>query len=133
MIPLLFNSSGGGAQAAPARLAYCSQGHSVDENSDKKLIELRIARAYVDLLCTLDGHPVARWVLLARIDNHEIRLFLHSNIDAPYAPLFWMELFDHGAGVSIDSYACHQLRHAVDIFEEFRCEAERSEVARGRS
>jgi hypothetical protein len=129
MIPRFSARADVGAGGAGVHLAYCLQDSSVHENSDKKLIEFRIARAYIDLLCA-ESYPAMQPVLLARIDDHEIRLFLHSDIDAPYAPLFWMELFDRGKGVSIDSYACHELRHAVDVFEEFRCEGERLGAAR---
>ena len=95
---------------------------------DAKLIELRIARAYVDLLCVPD-HTAPRAIPIARVDNHEIRLFLDPRIEAADVPLFWMELFDHGANASTNSYACWNLSDAAQIFEQFRLEATPSGAA----
>lgn len=32
-------------------------------------------------------------------------------------PLFWLELFDHGAGTSVDSFSCNEIEDAVVVFE----------------
>ena len=45
------------------------------ENLNKKLILLRIARAYADLLCAWEDDPKAQ-ISISRIDDHEIRIFL---------------------------------------------------------
>jgi hypothetical protein len=100
------------------------------EASDKKLIELRIARAYMDILLMPDISPGLQRIPLARIGSHEIRLFLHTQSDSVDATLFWIELFDHVTGASIDSCACRELPYAADVFEEFRHQAERTEAGR---
>ena len=74
--------------------------------------------------------PAARTVSIARIGDHEILLFEDSQTEAAEKPLFWIELFDHGTPVSIDSGACHKIEEAAAVFEEFLAEAERLEGLR---
>ena len=31
--------------------------------------------------------------------------------------MFWLELFDHGAGTSVDSFSCNEIEDAVVVFE----------------
>jgi hypothetical protein len=100
------------------------------DKSDKKLIELRIARAYVELLCIPDDGSALRAISIARVGDHEIRLFEHSQSERADAPLFWIELIDHGMPGAIDSCSCREIEGAVDVFDEFLAEAERSEAAR---
>ena len=57
------------------------------DKSDKKLIELRIARAYVELLCIPDDGSALRAISITRVGDHEIRLFEHSQIERADAPL----------------------------------------------
>jgi hypothetical protein len=104
----------------------------VNEKSDKTLIELRIARAYIRLLCTPGDDLAARTVSIARIGDHEILLFDDWQVEGAEKPLFWIELFDHGTPVSIDSGACHKIVEAAAVFEEFVAEAERLEGLRRR-
>jgi len=85
--------------------------------SDKTFTKLRIRRAYIKLLCTPESEHGTRMVSLANVGNCEVRIF-----DAPkndYAPLFWMELFDHDAASSVDNYACHSIEDAVAALEDF--------------
>jgi hypothetical protein len=35
------------------------------------------------------------------------------------APLFWLELFDHGTKTSVDSFCCHRLKDAVPVVCDF--------------
>src|SRR5438067_2161023 len=67
--------------------------------------ELRIARAYIKLLCIPESSSGARMVSLARIGDLEIRLLEGLQLSSADAPPFWMELFDHKAQVSVDSCA----------------------------
>ena len=99
------------------------------EKSNRKLIQLRMARAYIDLLCASGEDPKAR-ISISRIDDHEIRMFVCSPTEAGDEPLFWMELFDHGTRASINSYACRELADGADVLEEFHSEAELSEAGR---
>ena len=39
--------------------------------------------------------------------------------DLDSAPLFWLELFDHGTKTSVDSYCCHRLKDAVPVVSDF--------------
>ena len=100
------------------------------DKSDKTLIELRIARAYIRLLCAPASNPAARTVSIARIGDHEILLFEDWQAEGAEKPLFWIELLDHGTPVSIDSGACHKIEEAAAVFEEFLAEAERLEGLR---
>ena len=90
--------------------------------SDETLNELRIARAYVKLLCIPEGSSEAS-VSLAWIGNYEILIFEGSQADSDGIPLFWLELFDHGAKTSVDSFSCHEIKDAVVVFEDFVSQA----------
>ena len=90
--------------------------------SDKTLSKLRIARAYVKLLCIPEGSSEAS-VSLAWIGNWEIRIFEGSQADSDGTPLFWLELFDHGAKTSVDNFSCHKIEDAVVVFEDFISQA----------
>ena len=100
------------------------------ERFDSNLIELRIVQAYDDLSRASDGDLKARSVSLARIEDHEIRMFVFPSTDGGDEPLFWIELFDHGTLASIDTCACREIASALGVFEEFRSEAEVSEADR---
>ena len=39
--------------------------------------------------------------------------------DLDSAPLFWLELIDHGTKTSVDSYCCHRLKDAVPVVCDF--------------
>jgi hypothetical protein len=45
--------------------------------------------------------------------------------------LFWLELFDHGAKKSVDSFGCYEIENAVVIFEDFISQAVRLNEASG--
>ena len=104
----------------------------MNKKSDKTLIELRIARAYIRLLCIPGNDPAARTVSIARIGDHEILLFEDLQTEGAEKPLFWIELFDHGTSVSIDRGACHKIEQAAAMFAEFLTAAERLEGLRRR-
>ena len=82
------------------------------------LTELRIANAYVKLCAIPDDNPEAS-VSLASIGSYEIRMLGGAAIHITSSPLFWLELFDHGTGTSIDSFCCHRLKDAVPVVREF--------------
>lgn len=89
---------------------------------DKTRNKLRIAQAYVKLLCTAEGSSEAS-LSLTWIRNCEIRMFDGSQLDPDSVVLFWLELFDHGTKVSVDSYGCRELEDAVVVFEDFVAQA----------
>jgi hypothetical protein len=90
----------------------------VSRTSDKALSQLRIARAYVKLLCIPAGTSEAS-ISLAWIGNYEIRIFEGPQVDSDGMSLFWLELFDHGVKTSIDSFSCQEIEDAVVVFEDF--------------
>jgi len=86
--------------------------------SDKTISELRILRACVKLLRVPEGITQAL-VSLARIGNFEIRMFRDHHAISGAGPLFWLELFDHSASASVDSFSCNEIEDAVVIFDNF--------------
>jgi hypothetical protein len=109
---------------------FITAGSRVHEKFDRNLIELRIAQAYAELLGASDGGVKTRSISLAKVEDHEIRMFVFFPADDGEAPLFWMELFDHRTPASVDTYACRELASAADVFEEFRSEAGLLEAGR---
>jgi hypothetical protein len=83
------------ARAAPkcTRKLRRIQGTIVSGISDKLLGELRIAGAYVKLLCIPDDRS-EKSISLARIGSCEIRIFEGSQVASDGMRLFWLELFD---------------------------------------
>jgi hypothetical protein len=102
----------------PHRDYFRIQDSTVSNISDKTISELRIAQAYVKLLCIPEGSPKAS-VTLAQIGNCEIRIFVGSQACSGGMPLFWMELFDRSAKASIDSFSCYKIDDAVVVFDNF--------------
>src|SRR5712672_2808419 len=80
--------------------------------SDNALSKMRIARAYIQILCILEDRSEAS-VSLASIGNCEIRMFVGSKAHSDGMSLSWLELFDHDAKTSVDSYSCHKIEDAV--------------------
>jgi hypothetical protein len=120
-----------GACSAQVRTGFCRiQGSIVNKISDKTFGKLRIARAYVKLLCMTEGSSKAS-VSLALIGTSEIRLFEGPQTSSNGKPLFYLELFDHGANMSVDSFGCHKIDDAVVIFEDFISQAGRLTEASG--
>ena len=52
-------------------------------------------------------------------------MFVGWQSDLVGMALFWLELFDHGAGKSVDSFRCYRIKDAVPVFEEFMSQAAR--------
>ena len=92
--------------------------------SDNALSKMRIARAYIQILCILEDRSEAS-VSLASIGNCEIRMFVGSKAHSDDMSLFWLELFDHDAKTSVDSFSCHKIEDAEAVFEDFIAQAGR--------
>jgi len=90
--------------------------------SERTLTELRIARAYVRLCSIPEDSPEAS-VSLASIGSHEIRMLRSPEVDLDGVPLFWLELFDHSAKMSVDSFCCHRLKDALPVVCNFLAQA----------
>jgi hypothetical protein len=52
-----------------------------------------------------------------------IRMLRGPELDLNGVPLFWLELFDLSAGLSLDSCCCHRIEDAVPVFEGFVAQA----------
>jgi hypothetical protein len=89
----------------------------VCEISEIEFSKLRIARAYIKLLCLPESS--AKMVTLARIGNYEVRMLEASKADTADAPLFLIELFDHDAQSSVDSCSCCGIDEGVAAFRDF--------------
>ena len=96
------------------------------DTSERTLAELRIARAYVRLCAIPEDSPEAS-VSLDLIGSHEIRMLRSSEVDLDGVPLFWLELFDHSAKMSVDSFCCHRLKDAVPVVCNFLAQADGSD------
>ena len=87
-----------------------------------KLTELRIAQAYIDLLCIPEGSSEAS-ISLTWIGSCEIRMLEGPKANAESMPLFWLELFDHRAKTSIDTFGCNEIKDAAVVFADFIAQA----------
>jgi hypothetical protein len=94
----------------------------MDSMSQRTLIELRIARAYVKLSCIPEDSSEAS-ISLASIGNCEIRMFRAREANFDSTALFWLELLDHGANASVDSFRCHRIEDAAPVFDDFMSQA----------
>jgi hypothetical protein len=84
--------------------------------------ELLIARAFVKLALILPESSEAV-VTLASVGTCEIRMLLSEPSDLDNGTLFWLELVDHAASTSIDSFRCLRVRDAAPVFEDFMSQA----------
>lgn len=93
-----------------------------DSTPGRALTELKIAQAYVRLSCIPDNDQ-GMSVSVAMVASCEIRMLRGPELDLHGAPLFWLELFDLNAKLSLDSGCCHRIEDAVLIFEGFVAQA----------
>jgi hypothetical protein len=85
--------------------------------SDIEFSKLRVARAYIKLLCLPEG--CVKMVSLARIGNYEVRMLDASQNSSDAAALFSIELFDHDEQLSLDICSCCSIEQGVAAFEDF--------------
>jgi hypothetical protein len=97
----------------------------VSKTYSNKLSELRITQAYIKLLGLPQNEHGARMISLERIGCHEVIMFDVSPDSATDAPLFWLQLFDHEAKLSVDSCSCTEIAQAVTVFDDFIALAKR--------
>jgi hypothetical protein len=93
----------------------------MNSTSGTTLIELRIARAYVNL-SSIPEDSSETSVSLAAIGNCEIRMFRGREADLDSAA-FWFELLNHDTKTSADRFQCHTIQDAAPVFENFISEA----------
>ena len=90
---------------------------------DETLGELRVTQAYIKLLSIAERGTETGTVSLARIGNYEIRILEGSKSGSDSESLIWMELFDHDAQMSIDSFRCREVEDALAVFKDFFAQA----------
>jgi len=101
---------------------------TVDETSADKFGKLRISQAYIKLLSIPENASGPRMVSLLSLANYEVRMFEPSEASAD-TYLFWLELFDHDGGVSLDSCNCSDMENALTAFEHLVAQAIRAHEA----
>jgi hypothetical protein len=84
---------------------------------DINVSKLRIARAYVKLLCLPED--AVKMVSLARIGSYEVRMLEGSKAHKVDGPLFLIELFDQDAQSLVDSRICCSIDEGVAAFQTF--------------
>jgi hypothetical protein len=94
----------------------------MNSRSERILTELLIARAFVKL-SSIPEESSQTTLTLASVGNCEIRMFLGEQADVDGASLFWLELFDLGTNMAVDSFRCVTIRDAALAFEELMSQA----------
>jgi hypothetical protein len=85
---------------------------------------LRITQAFIALSSIPEASSAPRTISIVRIGEREIRMSSASPSRSGGAPMFWIELFDHDAQVSVDSCSCREIDDAVAAFEALLAQAE---------
>jgi hypothetical protein len=89
----------------------------VTKISDNTFCKLRIARAYIKLLCVPDGET--KLVSLGQIGNYEVRMLDAAKADSGHRALFLLELFDHDAQLAVERCVCDDIEEGAAAFENF--------------
>jgi len=82
-----------------------------------------LIRAHIELQITPTESPDVKFVPVVRHGAYEIRLFDSTHGPAANAFDFWLELFDHGQKISVDSGGTDDLETAVTIAEALVADA----------
>jgi hypothetical protein len=95
-------------------------------------IEQRILRTYVQLVVTPERADGSRSATLARFGALEVRLteYPKSAEPVPAEPPFWLEIYSHDAGSTVDRWGCFEfdeaeLAMATDVILQIRTCLER--------
>jgi hypothetical protein len=90
-------------------------------------IEQRILRTYVQLAITPERADGSRSATLARFGALEVRLteYPRSAEPVPAEPPFWLEIYSHDAGSTVDRWGCFEfdeaeLATATDVILQIR-------------
>jgi hypothetical protein len=75
------------------------------------ITERQLVRAYTRLFLVPKGEDGSRRISLGRFGNYEVLIV--ELAQAECAPQFWMELYAHDIGLTLDSCACDDLEQAV--------------------
>lgn len=88
-------------------------------------IEARLVRAHVELYVRRRDERASNSVSVARYGAYEVRLLQVVQGSCAHPFIFWIELFDHNRGVSLDSGSAENLEKALGVAEELVSHAER--------
>ena len=94
----------------------------MSSTSQRKLTDQLIARAFFKL-SSIPMEISAAVISLTSVGNREIRMLRGSQTDVGTTALFWLELFDHSTGTSIDSFRCDKIEDAAPVFEHMMLQA----------
>jgi hypothetical protein len=95
----------------------------VNETTDDGRWESRVAAAYVQLALSCAAQDGARSVRIARVGRLDLRLVEPARPASVDDPLFWLELYDNDAEMTIDSCGCDDLQDAAKAAEQLIREA----------
>ena len=84
----------------------------------------RTTQAFIALSIIPEGGVASKTISIARIGGYEIRMFSGLPSWPGGVPLIWIELFDHGARLSLDSCGCHEIDDAMAGFDALVAQAE---------
>ena len=79
------------------------------------MIARRVTQSYLGLFLTSKGADGSRAAAVARIGMFEVRLVEMPSFNASEGLSLWVELYDRGHRVGVDSYKCGDLDEAIDV------------------
>ena len=86
--------------------------------------KLRTTQAFIALSNIPEGDVASKTISIVRVGTYEIRMFSGQLSWPGGVPQIWIELFDHGARLSLDSCGCHEIDDAVAGFDALVAQAE---------
>ena len=85
-------------------------------NTDgQKMIAARVTESYASLFLTSTHDDGSRHAAIARVGAFEVRLLELPSANSPEEASLWVELYDRGHRVGVDSYKCGDLDEAIDV------------------
>ena len=78
------------------------------------MIATRVIESYASLFLTSKHDNGSRCTAIARIGAFEIRLIEMASVDLPEEANLWVELYDRGLRVGVDSCKCSDLDEMID-------------------
>lgn len=79
------------------------------------MIAARVTESYTGLFLTPKHDDGSRLATIARIGAFEVRLLEMASANSPEEASLWVELYDRGLRLGVDSYKCGDLDEAIDI------------------
>lgn len=84
-------------------------------NTDgQKMIAARVTESYTSLFLTSKHDDGSRHAAIGRVGAFEVRLLELPSVNSPEEASLWVELYDRGLRVGVDSYKCGDLDEAID-------------------